>query len=132
MHRPRWRTEACGRRGVRKAGPVRLIGENSRPEPEPISRKETSVKLTAWFRAAGTPLLCLAFLPVGVFADPPVKEKEADKPAALDAAGLAARIDKHLADRWEKNKAKPAPLTSDTQFVRRTYLDIAGRIPEVS
>jgi hypothetical protein len=49
-----------------------------------------------------------------------------------DAAALAATIDRHLAAAWEANKVQPAPPASDAEFVRRIYLDLAGRIPAVS
>ncbi len=55
-----------------------------------------------------------------------------DAPGATpdkDAAALAARIDHFLAAGWEANKVQPAAPASDAEFVRRVYLDLAGRIP---
>jgi hypothetical protein len=49
-----------------------------------------------------------------------------------DAEALAATIDRHLAVAWEANKVQPAPPASDAEFLRRVYLDLAGRIPAVS
>lgn len=49
-----------------------------------------------------------------------------------DAATLAATIDRYLAAGWEANKIQPAPPASDGEFVRRVYLDLAGRIPSVA
>jgi hypothetical protein len=45
---------------------------------------------------------------------------------------LAARIDHHVATAWAKAGVTPAPLADDGEFVRRVYLDLAGRIPHVS
>jgi hypothetical protein len=49
-----------------------------------------------------------------------------------DAAALAAAIDRHLAAGWEANKIQPAAPAGDAEFLRRVYLDLAGRIPSVS
>src|SRR6266851_1505371 len=46
-------------------------------------------------------------------------------------AALAAKIDEHLAKRWAEVKAPP-PRAEDAEFVRRAYLDLAGRIPSVA
>ncbi len=52
--------------------------------------------------------------------------------ADKDAAALAATIDRHLAAAWDANKVQPAPPTGDAEFLRRVYLDLAGRIPSVA
>jgi hypothetical protein len=49
--------------------------------------------------------------------------------AAEDARALAAKIDKLIEARWAD--VEPAPLTDDAAFMRRVYLDLAGRIPSV-
>jgi hypothetical protein len=49
-----------------------------------------------------------------------------------DVAELAARIDQLIENGCVENGIKPAPLADDAEFVRRVYLDIAGRIPHVS
>lgn len=41
----------------------------------------------------------------------------------------SAKIDEILARSWQKQHLKPNPPASDEVFVRRIYLDIAGRIP---
>jgi hypothetical protein len=53
--------------------------------------------------------------------------------AARAAAGqLAVLIDQELAARWEAQVIKPAEPASDAEFLRRVYLDLAGRIPSVA
>jgi hypothetical protein len=49
-----------------------------------------------------------------------------------DAETLTATIDRHLAASWETNQVQPAPGASDSEFLRRVYLDLAGRIPAVA
>jgi hypothetical protein len=60
---------------------------------------------------------------------PPVKD---DAASARDALALAARIDQFVAARWAANKVLPASPADDAQFLRRVYLDLAGRIPSVA
>jgi len=50
-------------------------------------------------------------------------------PADPNLAQAAARIDMLVEVGLKKVELKPNPLASDEQFVRRVYLDIAGRIP---
>ena len=50
-------------------------------------------------------------------------------PADPNLAQAAARIDMLVDGGLSKAGQKPNPLASDEQFVRRVYLDIAGRIP---
>jgi hypothetical protein len=54
----------------------------------------------------------------------------ADRPSKAEA--LAACIDAHLADSWKAVKVVPAPRATDAEFLRRVYLDLAGRIPSVT
>ena len=76
--------------------------------------------------AAGLAML-LACLPAPGAAPPtPVKAATAG-----DVQALADKIDQHLAQRWAKFEATPAPAASDAEFLRRIYLDLAGRIPSV-
>jgi len=86
---------------------------------------------TPWFKIAGPALLCLALLPAVGRADAPGKSPPT-KQKALDAAALAARIDAHIEKKWRDNKVTPAADATDAEFLRRAYLDIAGRIPHVS
>jgi hypothetical protein len=50
-----------------------------------------------------------------------------------DAVGLlAAAIDRHIAARWTEENTHPAAPADDAEFLRRTYLNIVGRIPSAS
>jgi hypothetical protein len=50
----------------------------------------------------------------------------------LSAEDLAARIDSLLAASWKSQGIVPASKTTDSEFVRRAYLDLIGRIPSVA
>ena len=39
-------------------------------------------------------------------------------------------IDDHIFGKMERDSITPAPLASDTEFLRRVYLDLTGRLPE--
>jgi hypothetical protein len=58
---------------------------------------------------------------------------KARKPvSAAEVQALADKIDQHLAARWDSTKVIPAPRADDSEFLRRVYLDLAGRIPSVA
>src|SRR4051794_11828272 len=61
---------------------------------------------------------------------PPEKPTLGDN--VRDAQALAAKIDQSLTAGWDKPPAVPAPLSDDAEFMRRVYLEIAGRTPAVS
>lgn len=54
---------------------------------------------------------------------------EVDPELADQVAIAAAEIDRLVMAKLKAEKTRPNPLTNDMQFVRRVYLDIAGRIP---
>ncbi|MCS6975384.1 MAG: DUF1549 and DUF1553 domain-containing protein [Gemmatales bacterium] len=56
----------------------------------------------------------------------------AEAQTAPDATELARRIDRHIEAAWQAAGVKPADLADDAEFLRRIYLDLAGRIPTVS
>jgi hypothetical protein len=54
--------------------------------------------------------------------------------AASDGDGAPQRqpyIDEILSARWEAAKVKASPLATDAEFLRRAYLDLVGRIPNL-
>jgi hypothetical protein len=48
-----------------------------------------------------------------------------------DAQATARRIDSLMSAAWRKGGVTPAAPASDPEFLRRVYLDLAGRIPEL-
>src|SRR5579872_4405066 len=61
----------------------------------------------------------------------PALAAEPAKPSA-EAAAMTARIDKILGSAWTAQKITPAENATDAEFLRRVYLDLAGRIPTVT
>lgn len=49
-----------------------------------------------------------------------------------DPSPVAQKIDALLEKSWAEKKVTPAPIADDAEFLRRTYLNLAGRIPAVS
>lgn len=50
----------------------------------------------------------------------------------LDPAALAIKIDEVLAADWQSSQITVAPPADDAEFLRRVYLDVAGKIPSVA
>jgi len=50
----------------------------------------------------------------------------------LSVAEAAAEVDRLFERSWQSAGVQPAERSSDEEFVRRLYLDLAGRIPAVS
>jgi hypothetical protein len=64
---------------------------------------------------------------------PPVAIAPAWEPfaAPLAADELSQRVDDELAALWQSNGIRPVGPSSDSEFMRRVYLDLTGRIPSV-
>lgn len=62
--------------------------------------------------------------------------QEAEVPPEPSSIGrvqrLADEIDALIADRWNAENVSPAPLADDAEYLRRVYLDIAGKIPSAA
>jgi hypothetical protein len=69
-------------------------------------------------------MLLIAGAPAAIAGDP--------KPAVLDPAALAKRIDESIRTKLDSEKVEPAAPCDDATFVRRIFLDLAGCIPSVS
>jgi hypothetical protein len=60
-------------------------------------------------------------------------QNQPDSGASDDSVSLvASAIDRHIAARWTEENVPPAPAADDAEFLRRTYLNIVGRIPTAS
>ncbi len=73
-------------------------------------------------------LLLGGLLPNNTQADDTV----ADDTVADRRQTMVQRIDGLLAERWKAEGVEPAKPASDSEFVRRVYLDLTGVIPRVS
>jgi hypothetical protein len=78
-------------------------------------------------------VLCSSGLLSHLRADPsPASATRPTAPASAlnpDVQKLAAKIDEFIAAGWGGKGVKPAPLADDAEYLRRVYLDLAGRIP---
>lgn len=72
----------------------------------------------------------------GIVALPtPNLQAESPKPTvspSADATAMATRIDQLLAESWAAKTITPAEPATDAEFLRRVYLDLAGRVPTVA
>src|SRR5579871_3759255 len=79
--------------------------------------------------------VCVGLASPPAQADTPIAATAKPIPAtassALDPQQMAARIDQLIAQKYAAEGVQPAPLADDAEFLRRLYLDLAGRIPRV-
>lgn len=68
--------------------------------------------------------LLFVFAPNVSAGDPPEEITATESPTA--------KINELIRSGWEEQNVKPAPRCSDRTFVRRVYLDLAGRVPSLS
>jgi len=75
----------------------------------------------------------VSLIAIPLRADAPPKPagspKAQPRAVKLDAQQLASQIDRHIAAAWGPKGVKPAPIADDAEYLRRVYLDLAGRIP---
>jgi hypothetical protein len=74
------------------------------------------------------PRVCILFVAICLL----VSGVTAEAQTPDRASKLAGEIDRHLAQRRAEAQAQSAPLCDDAEFMRRLYLDLAGRIPSVA
>src|SRR5689334_2837487 len=58
----------------------------------------------------------------------------ADEPEAKAPSGAGAKpeyLDEMIREAWEGASVKPSPTCTDEEFLRRAYLDVLGRIPNL-
>jgi len=55
----------------------------------------------------------------------------ASNPSREDPSARSRSIDRSIEDGWKKAGVKPAKGASDEEFLRRAYLDLLGRIPNI-
>ncbi|MFM7055385.1 MAG: DUF1553 domain-containing protein [Planctomycetota bacterium] len=81
-------------------------------------------------------LLCLPVMPGDQNSDQARDNASGPAPAsartALTEQQAARQIDLLFRSHWDAVEVQPAQMTTDEEFVRRVYLDLAGRIPSVS
>jgi len=75
-------------------------------------------------------LAALSALVLAVGSAPAAQKPDPTKPPG-DVEKLTANIDHYIARHWGETKTEPAPRADDAEFLRRVYLDLAGRIPSV-
>lgn len=62
---------------------------------------------------------------------PVLKVAPIDRDTRPEIEQAAAQIDSILQAYWDENETKPGEKTTDHEFVRRAYLELAGRIPTI-
>jgi hypothetical protein len=102
------------------------------PQQVHQSAKEVPVMVSPRRSWIGFVLLCLAFGLAPVQAASPAARARPTPARSDGPQALATRIDQLITARWAAKNVVPASPAEDPEFLRRVYLDLAGRVPRVS
>jgi hypothetical protein len=58
-------------------------------------------------------------------------DNDSDAAAVKRVSTQAALIDQRLKEAWDQASLKPSPTCTEEEFLRRAYLDLIGRIPNI-
>jgi len=97
---------------------------------ETPSMGKKGLRLLGGFVALITGVLGLAAAPSSH--QSPETSPVADASTGADYQKLSLTIDQYIAQGWREVGSQPSPLANDAEFMRRIYLDLAGRIPSVA
>lgn len=64
--------------------------------------------------------------------DPPVANDVDSGDLPLSSQAIVARINNDIESRWTEIGIQPSPRADDAEWLRRVYLDLAGRVPTVA
>ena len=81
-----------------------------------------------WFAGSGCVLAALATLAV---APSPAADVAPSRAKTTSAAAKLDYVDAMLKESWDEASVKPSRPTTDEEFLRRAYLDVLGRIPNI-
>ena len=62
----------------------------------------------------------------------PIRSSNGVSSSGRSLAEVVSFVDEKLADGWRDNKVSPSPVATDSEWLRRVYLDIVGHIPPAS
>jgi hypothetical protein len=123
------RSRAAVAAGVVGAILVASAAREAIPAPKAASKAAASKAAKAAAKPAKEPPIRL---PAAVLTKPSgtaIKVAPVDASARRTVATAAARIDDLLAKHWREHEVEPSDPLGDAHFVRRIYLELAGRIP---
>jgi hypothetical protein len=106
---------------LKKEETTRLPASGSKDASHTLAPAEEVATMSRFRPFAGLLVLFLACSPVAA---------KADRYAGAD--DLSARLDRLMDDAWKKANITPARPADDAEWLRRVYLDLAGRIPSVT
>ena len=82
--------------------------------------------------------MILVVAPGSLIADEPADKaaksaaSSSEAAASTEQVSLGEFIDQQIRQGWADNEIEASPLASDEEWVRRVYLDLAGRIPTLT